>query len=178
MCLRSVPMCVLVVLWTKTLRFCPQLTFSSVRGGPQGRDSARDAAVSPEPVAHLPQNRVTALLLRHARTPRNKVFMGRTVSGVRAPRLHQPLASQHAAATGSSSNASAIAGGASEAAGSTPGRPPPVTLDVSGDGAARRIGCDFLVLADGANSRLRCSMCQVACELLLAKLSAGTLFGA
>ena len=128
-------------------------------------------------MAHLPQNRVAALLLRHARTPRNEVFMGRTVSAVRVTRPHHPPACQQSAAGGTSSDADAADSGISGAAGSTPGRPPPVTLDVSGDGAARRIGCDFLVLADGANSRVRCSVCQATRDLLAAELSAETLSG-
>lgn len=88
----------------------------------QGQETAQQPEVSPEPVAHLSQNQLAALLAQAVHSsPHAAVHIGCTVTSL-----------------------SQIAHGSVAVRGSTASGQPFSTA------------CDYLVLADGANSRLRC----------------------
>lgn len=132
--------------------------------------------MSPEPVAHLSQNQVAALLHRHAQTPHNAVFMGRTASNVQlwpkvSPghnasmmqgRATNVVTSDRLTKTPTPANGSSTGVAWDCHAGGPPSLAAAVTVDVRGWGSTQRVGCDFLVVADGANSRLRCDRAHLA----------------
>lgn len=160
------------------LKCCPPWSVSLVRcyasahhdrtltdGGPhaiwsQGRHTPHDSQVSPEPVAHVSQNKVAALLLRHAQQTSDRVFMGHTVSrccltgtaSMPADRFPAGPNDRGILSGGSSNSSSSRPGsnGTAEAEGS------PTSVEVIGpDGSMQHVSCNYLVLADGANSTLR-----------------------
>lgn len=131
-----------------------------------GQATPNQDALSPEPVAHLSQNVLLPLLLARARgervdggapsggapggwegaPPLGEVLWGCTVTGV----LPAPPPSPHeaTAAAGSSSAGRLL-----------------VTAACEG-GGAETLSCDYLVAADGANSRVR--RAPFFCEALFA----------
>jgi hypothetical protein len=121
-----------------------------------GQTEAVLKGLSPEPVAHLPQNRLVPMLLARAlRTDGGgggpclgAVLWGREVTGVRA-------AAGGGGDGGSSGSGSSSGGGSGCSGGSGSGGGALEVVARTAGGSAELYRCDYVIGADGANSTVR-----------------------